>query len=221
MDIEERIRQNMLAKQKKAQEKERDASKRTRTIIAELQECGGEWSLINFEEKYNKLKDANSQRNTLICQLRYHKLVLQSKCDDKKRFQQTVQGRAYTLSELKENLLHIIQFNEDDGPQPIVEQQQMSVVEMQEKLKLAKEAIKRKPEKLKNRKKSKESVKNRKTKNMAPEQIVGKTVDHIFDVEGEDGTLTQVAYTGVVTRIVEKNKNNPTETLFEIVYDSV
>ena len=33
--------------------------------------------------------------------------------------------------------------------------------------------------------------------------------------------LTQVVYTGVVTRIVEKNKNNPTETLFEIVYDSL
>ena len=56
MDIEERIRQNMLAKQKKAQEKEQDALKRTRTIIAELQECGGEWSLTNFEEKYNNLK---------------------------------------------------------------------------------------------------------------------------------------------------------------------
>ena len=60
MDIEERIHQNMLAKQKKAQEKEQDALKRTRTIMAELQECGGEWSLINFEEKYNKLKDANA-----------------------------------------------------------------------------------------------------------------------------------------------------------------
>ena len=40
----------MLAKQKKSQEKERDALKRTRTIIAELQECGSEWSLVNFEE---------------------------------------------------------------------------------------------------------------------------------------------------------------------------
>ena len=39
MDIEERIRLNMLDKQTKAQEKERDALKRTRTIIAELQEC--------------------------------------------------------------------------------------------------------------------------------------------------------------------------------------
>ena len=87
IDIEERIRQNMLAKQKKAQEKERDALKRTRTIIAELQECGCEWSLTNFEEKYNKLKDANSQRNALICQLTYYKFVLKSKCDDKKRFQ--------------------------------------------------------------------------------------------------------------------------------------
>ena len=157
----------------------------------------------------------------MICQLNYHKFVLKSKCDDKKRFQQTVQGQAYSLSELKENLLHIIQYNEDDGPQPILEQQQMSVVEMQEKLNLAKVAIKLELEKLKNRKKSKPSVKNRKTKNMTPGQIVGKTVDHIFDVEGEDGTVTQVAYTGVVTRIVEKNKSNPKETLFEIVYDSV
>ena len=76
----------------------------------------------------------------------------------------------------------------------------MSVVEMQEKLKLAKEAIKLRLEKLKNRKKSKASVKNRKTKNMTQEQIVGKTV---------------------VTKIVEKNKSNPKETLLEIVCDSV
>ena len=91
-----------------------------------MQECGGEWSLTNFEEKYNKLKDANSQQNALICQLKYHKFVLKSKCDDKKRFQQTVQGPAYSLSELQENLFHIIQYNEDDGQQPILEQQQMS-----------------------------------------------------------------------------------------------
>ena len=60
--------------------------------------------------------------------------------------------------------------------------------------------------------------KNRKTKNMTPEQIVRKTVNHIFDVESEDSTVTQVAYTGVVTRIMEKNKSNPKEILFEIVY---
>ena len=90
-----------------------------------MQECGGEWSLTNFEEKYNKLKDANSQRNALICQLKYHKFVLKSKCDDKKRFQQTVQGRPYSLSDLKEDLFYIIQYNEDDDQQPILEQQQM------------------------------------------------------------------------------------------------
>ena len=81
---------------------------------------GGEGSLINFEEKYNKLKDTNSQQNALIYQLKYHKFVLKSKCDGTKRFQQTVQGRAYSLSELKENLLHIIQYSEDDDPQPIL-----------------------------------------------------------------------------------------------------
>ena len=50
--------------------------------------------------------------------------------------------------------------------------------------------------------------------------MVGNIVDHIFDAEGEDTTVTQAAYTGVVTRIVEKNKSNPKETLFEIVYYS-
>ena len=50
MDLQERIRQHMLAKQKKAQEKERDALKRTTAIIAELQESGGQWSLTNFDE---------------------------------------------------------------------------------------------------------------------------------------------------------------------------
>ena len=55
---------------------------------------------------------------------------------------------------------------------------------------------------------------------MKPEQMVGKIVDHIFDAEGEDGTVTKVAYTGEVTRIVEKNKSNPKETMFQIIYDS-
>ena len=53
---------------------------------------------------------------------------------------------------------------------------------------------------------------------MTPEQIVGKTVDHISDAEGEYDTVTQVAYTVAVTRIVETNKSNPKKKLFEIVY---
>ena len=78
----------------------------------------------------------------------------------------------------KENLLHIIQYNEDNGPQPILELQQMSLVEIQEKLKLAMGAIKSKLEILNNRKKNtkKPSVKNRKNI-MTPKQIAGKTID--------------------------------------------
>ena len=54
---------------------------------------------------------------------------------------------------------------------------------------------------------------------MTQDQLVGKTVDYIFDVEVEDGTVTQVAYLGVVTKIVgKKKKKNPKETLFEIVW---
>ena len=50
--------------------------------------------------------------------------------------------------------------------------------------------------------------------------MVGNIVDHIFDAEGEDGTVTQAAYTGVVTGIMEKNKSNPKERIFEIIYNS-
>ena len=75
-----------------------------------------------------------------------------------------MQGRSYSFSELKENLLHIIQYNEGDCPQPVLDLQQMSAIEMQVKLQLAKEGIKFKLEKIKNRKKSKPSIKNRKTK---------------------------------------------------------
>ena len=75
-----------------------------------------------------------------------------------------MQGRAYSFSELKENLLHIIQYNEGDGPQPVLDLQQMSAIEMQVKLQLAKEGIKFKLEKIKNRKKRKPSIKKRKTK---------------------------------------------------------
>ena len=53
-----------------------------------------------------------------------------------------------------------------------------------------------------------------------PEDLVNKNVDHIFDVTDDDGQVTQIAYSGFITRIVKKHKD-PKQTLFEIVYDSV
>ena len=52
-----------------------------------------------------------------------------------------------------------------------------------------------------------------------PKDSVNKNVDHIFDVT-EDGKVTQIAYSGFITRIVKKHKD-PMQTTFEIVYDSV
>ena len=51
---------------------------------------------------------------------------------------------------------------------------------------------------------------------MTPEQII-ETINHIFDVEGQDGTITQVAYTVVVTKIVEKNKYNPKKHCLKLI----
>ena len=56
-DIDERIRQNLLLKQQKKQEKEKEAVKKVKSIINNVQKPGGEWTLNNFEEKFRNLKD--------------------------------------------------------------------------------------------------------------------------------------------------------------------
>ena len=56
-DIDEKIRQNLLLKQQKKQEKEKEAVKKVKSIINNVQKLGGEWTLNNFEEKFRNLKD--------------------------------------------------------------------------------------------------------------------------------------------------------------------
>ena len=56
-DIDERIRQNLLLKQQKKKEKEKEAVKKVKSIINNVQKLGGEWTLNNFEEKFRNLKD--------------------------------------------------------------------------------------------------------------------------------------------------------------------
>ena len=46
--IDERIRKNLLLKQQKAQEKERQTVKKGKIIIDDAQKLGGEWKLNNF-----------------------------------------------------------------------------------------------------------------------------------------------------------------------------
>ena len=41
-----------------------------------------------------------------------------------------------------------------------------------------------------------------------------------FDVTDKNGQVTQIAYSGFITRIVKKHKD-PKQTSFEIVYNSV
>ena len=53
-----------------------------------------------------------------------------------------------------------------------------------------------------------------------PESLVNKNVDRIFDVRVDDGQVTQITYSGIITGIVKKHKD-PMQTLLEIVYDSV
>ena len=55
---------------------------------------------------------------------------------------------------------------------------------------------------------------------LTPDDLVNRNVDHIFDVTEDDGQVTRIAYSGIITRIVKKHKDLM-QTLFEIVYDSV
>ena len=58
---------------------------------------------------------------------------------------------------------------------------------------------------------------------MTQDQLVGKTVDYIFDVEVEDGTVTQVAYLGVVKKNIKKKKKIQKKhclKLFDSVYNN-
>ena len=95
--------------------------------------------------------------------------------------------------------------------------------EIKKRLKLGKKSITSKLDKFNSRKKhNKKNVsKNKVAANrLMPEDLVNKNVDHIFDVTDDDGQVTQIAYSGFITRIVKKHKD-PKQTLFEIVYDSV
>ena len=65
-DIDERIRQNLLLKQQKKQENEKEAVKKVKSIINNVQKLGEEWALNNFEEKFRNLKDPRKQKTAII-----------------------------------------------------------------------------------------------------------------------------------------------------------
>ena len=75
----------------------------------------------NFEEKLKILKDPSKQRTVIINQLKYQKFVLKSKGDNKSRFQQSAQGTAFTLQELKKNLQYIIIVNTEGDQQQVID----------------------------------------------------------------------------------------------------
>ena len=104
------------------------------------------------------MKDPSKQRTAIIDQLKYHKFVLKSKCDRKSRFQQSAQGKAFTLQELKENLQFIITLNSQDDQQQVMEDSKRQPAEIQERLKIAKESIKCKLEKFNSRKKHRKKL---------------------------------------------------------------
>ena len=78
--------------------------------------------------------------------------MLKSKCDSKSRFQQSAQGKAFTLQELKENL-QFITLNSQHDQQQVMEDSKRQPAEIQERLQIAKESIKSKLDKFNSRKK--------------------------------------------------------------------
>ena len=72
----------------------------------------------------------------------------------------------------------------------------------------------------KQKKKQKGAVRSQekgRIKKIKPEFLVGKLVEHVFEVE--DDSDLELTYTGTVTRILEKGKS-AIETVYEIIYEA-
>ena len=134
------------------QEKEKETVKNVRSITNNVQKLGGEQTYNNFEEKLRNLKDQSKQRTAIISQLKYDKFVLNSKCDNKSRFQQSAQRKSFTLQKLKEKPQFMITLNSQDDQQQVMEDSKSQPADIQEKLKIAKESIKSKLDKFNLRK---------------------------------------------------------------------
>ena len=103
--------------------------------------------------KLRNAEDPSKQRTAIINQLKYHKVVLKSNCDNKSRFKQSAQARAFTLQELKKNLQYIITVNSEGDQQQVIDDTKRQPGEIQERLKIAKESIKSMLDKFNSRKK--------------------------------------------------------------------
>ena len=124
---------------------------------------------------------------------------------------------------LKKNFRYIITVN-SKGDQQVIDDAKRQPHEIQERLKVAKESIKSKLDKfnsIKTHNCKNVSINRVATNHLISKNLVNKNVDHIVDVTDDDGQVTQIAYSGFITKIVKKHKKDPMQTLFEIIYDSV
>ena len=227
--IEERIRQNLLLRQKQNKEKENKKIEKTRSIIAELHKYGGEWNLDNLDQKLCMVT-TKLQKDALKTQINYHRYVLESKHPQRNLFNQSEGKINFSIDKLKNNLIEIIKFSTTstfDAP----ENHDYTIIpadEMARKYKLRKQELMLKlqnhmAKKINKNNKTSSKPKSQRKKNnkdeISPEEFVNRKVDHIFEIE-EDGKKSEIAYSGIITKIVKQNYNNPRETVFEIKYDS-
>ena len=222
IQIQENIRKAMLKKQKDREEKEKRKEKENKSnLIKEIQKYSGEWTSredVIFNLK--KINNDSSKRTALVTQLKFQKFVLGAKTDDKSKFQQQSKGKVFSVEELTENLIHILDFNRaENETEPSESSISGLAVEAQRKnnLEKIKSSIKKSLDDLKLRNLAKQSTRSEKSirpnkpkkkkrekvlqkvARIKSSDLVGKTVEHLFDDE-EDTDLT-VSYVGTVTRV--------------------
>ena len=237
--IRENMRKNLLLKKQEKDEKEKKLIERKRKIIADINELGGELTTKSeVEDRTVQMNDESAQRSALIAQLKYQKFVLGAKSDDKRCFQQSSGGRVFSVEELKKNLEQVLERNSTESTpkdchKSIIldeDERRLQLMEVKKKIRnsLEDQRIKNitrsrkmtetNPQKQK--KNEKGTVRNkekRKIKKIKPEFLVGKLVEHIFEVD-DDADL-ELTYTGTVTRILKKGKT-AIETVYEIIYEA-
>ncbi len=211
------IREKRLKKQEEKERKEEKQINEKIKITRDIQNIGGLWTLENIDTQLENISSTGNmqkhQKEALILQLKFHKIVLGVKAD-KTLFQASAKGTPYSVEKLKENLIQVLGLETTNIPEAKKSLVYRDFEEVQTDLESQKsklyDSLKAARKKLQN-KRQKESLLPKFLDN--PELLVGKKVMHQC---AEDGIIDW--FVGNVTGIVKSHKD-VSKTKYSIQYE--
>ncbi|KAK3084697.1 hypothetical protein FSP39_017634 [Pinctada imbricata] len=185
-------------------------------LTAKLQDVGGVWTCPGDIEHFKTSQGRVTLKEAIITQLQFRKTVLGSK-GPREKFQQSLKGNPYSLSQLEQNLLDIIEINKENESLENADNSNslsyFSEEQVQENIKEAKLKLSQKLREGRNK-----ILINQQSSRLPelverPETLVGKTIIHKFK---EVGSNEITWYTGEVLSI---HKANGRLTKYNVRYE--